>query len=574
MTNGVFQSHELVAECRQLFTAAEDATGTLWLGTLAGLCRYDPVTGRSEAVHVPGRTIARVDTIHVGADGRLWLGSSDGQPPLSMFDPRTGDYRAFAQAVTAGVWDIASGGDGSLWLATGSGLSRFDPASGTSQPIPSAGPGSVHYSVARDESGIIWSGTNKGLTRFDPATGSGQHYGLEDGIGNLEFNRHAVWKGTAGTLYFGGMHGVTWFAPGALGRSPDVPPVVVTAVRVLGRDGERVIRSPSGPVSIHPGDTAVTFEFAAVTFTQAHRSRYRYRLSDVDAGWVEAGTSRSARYTNLPPGRHVLHVTASNSDGVWNEVGVVLPVVVVPAATQTWWFRALLVIAALGGLTVAYRLRVRRLLEIERLRLRIAGDLHDELGSDMSGLAIASNLVGRSDRLTDRDRDRLASMSATATRALESLRDVVWHINPEHDTLPSLDARLRSVAATLLADVPYEIRTSGLGAGAMPMDVRRHVLLIYKELLHNVVRHARATRVRIAVSFADGRLRLVVEDDGVGMAGDGSRDGTGLRSVRRRAAAIGAALDIGSPDGRGTRTELVVPLTRTRRGRRRSPRVR
>jgi signal transduction histidine kinase len=266
----------------------------------------------------------------------------------------------------------------------------------------------------------------------------------------------------------------------------------------------------------------------------------------------------------LPAGRYVLRVRGSNNDGVWSRHEAALPVTVLPPFWQTWWFRIAAASLAVAGLVVAYKMRIRRLLALERLRLRIASDLHDELGSELSGIAMASSLIGREDRLTDKDRSRLADVAATAARVMTGLRDIVWYINPEQDTLESLEQRMRSVARTLLDGTTHEFRSSGIRPAPIEMDRRRHLFLIYKELVTNVVRHARASRVDIRLDMTERLLRLEVADDGVGLK-DEEGAGTGLRSIRRRAAEIGADLEIESRPGAGTRARLIVPLTRTRR---------
>jgi signal transduction histidine kinase len=259
----------------------------------------------------------------------------------------------------------------------------------------------------------------------------------------------------------------------------------------------------------------------------------------------------------------VFRVRASNNDGIWNDQTAALALTVLPPYWQTWWFRGALAAAFASGLVAAHKLRIRRLRELERLRLRIASDLHDELGSELAGIALASSMVGRQDHLTDKDRRRLADVASGATRVMFALRDIVWSISPEQDTLASLEARMRSVARSLLAGVPHEFRSSGITPTPIEMDARGHVFLIYKELLHNIVRHARARRVRIGLDATGDRLELQVSDDGVGF--DGSEaSGTGLTSIRRRAAAIGASLRIDARPGAGTDVRLTLRMTRTR----------
>ena len=174
--------------------------------------------------------------------------------------------------------------------------------------------------------------------------------------------------------------------------------------------------------------------------------------------------------------------------------------------------------ALIGGLFVAYKLRIRRLVELEQLRLRIASDLHDELGSELSGIALASRLIGRHDELTEKDRSRLADVASAAARVTAGLRDIVWYISPEEDTLESLEQRMKSVARTMLDGIAYEFRSSGIRPVPLDMDRRRHLFLIYKEVLHNILRHAEATRVTIALEAHAGALRLEIVDNGVGMS--------------------------------------------------------
>lgn len=258
------------------------------------------------------------------------------------------------------------------------------------------GNGAVYYSVLLDEENRLWFGTNKGLVRYDPArpeTGF-RRYDLGDGLGSLEFNRHATFRTGSGELIFGGMRGLTIFHPAAIRDNSYVPPVVLTAVNVLSRSGERRVETgdpagvtlepvetgdPTG-VTLEPDDYAVSFEFAALNFTQSHKNRYAYMLDGFDAGWIQGGTRRPVRYTSLPAGTYRFRVKGANNDGLWNEADTGIALTVLPPLWKTGWFRTLLVVALAGGLAAAHRARTRRLLELQEMRLRIASDLHDELG--------------------------------------------------------------------------------------------------------------------------------------------------------------------------------------------------
>ena len=569
LEDGRFRSYDLAAPTTSPLILREDARGRLWMGTLTGLYLFDPDRGAAALIGDARHGLPQpIDALHIAPDGRVWVASGS-SGDLASYDPATQKFAVYRQVAIEGVWDIESARDGAMWLATGSGLTRFDPASGRSEriPIEDKEAGTVFYSLLTDPDGRLWAGTNKGLVRYDPASRAFRRFDLGDGIGSLEFNRHAAFAGVS-ELFFGGMNGITSLVPAEIRDNSYLPPVVLTAIQLLGRNGERNLDPfDRQELTLSPGDYAVSFDFTALNFTQTVKNRFAYTLEGFDSDWIQAGTRRFARYTNLPPGRYRLRVRGTNNDGVPSPFEASLRVIVEPAFWETWWFRMIAGGLVAGGLFLAYKIRIRRLVELEQLRLRIASDLHDELGSELSGIALASRLVGRHDHLTDKDRSRLADVASAAARITAGLRDIVWYISPEQDTLQSLEQRMRSVAHTMLDGIAHEFHSGGIRPVPLDMDRRRNLFLIYKELLHNVLRHANATRVEVTLDATQGNLRLEVADNGIGMSECGN-DGAGLKNIRRRAAELGADLQIESEPAKGTRTCLTAAMTRTRRGRR------
>lgn len=561
--------HPLPGELRSARLLSEDATGTLWIGTEPGLYRYSPTLRTGRLVTQTGIVAETINALRIAPDGAVWYGRAQGD--VARYDPASDSERIYPAIAPEGIWDIQFG-DGVLWLATGNGLFKLDPQSGDSIRIEpdSADIGSVFYSVAADDQGRLWLGTNGGLVRFDPDTDTERfkRYGPSDGVGSVEFNRHAVLRTDAGELIFGGMNGLTIFHPADLHDNPFVPPVAFTGVEVLSRTGGRTVH-PVGPtaLTLTPDDYAVSFQFAALNFTQSQNNRYAYMLEGFDADWIDAGSEPAVRYTSLPPGEYVFRARGSNNDGVWNEESAALAVTVLPPYWQTWWFRLVVLLAVVAALTSAYQLRVRHLVQLERMRLRIASDLHDELGSDLSGIALTSAMLGRGQRLSDAEKAQLSDISGSASRIMDGLRDIVWYINPEHDTLESMQARMRAIAQRVLVDLPHEFdsRVGDLEA-SVPMDVRRNLVLAYKEILHNAVRHANARHVSIGFDVDGDLIRVEVIDDGVGVS-EPAGDGTGLRSIRRRVDDMGGRLLIEAPEGGGTQVRVEVDMTRSRRSR-------
>lgn len=383
-------------------------------------------------------------------------------------------------------------------------------------------------------------------------------------------------------MYFGGMGGVVRFHPRDIGRNTVPPPVAITRFAVMNRPRDSLLGSP-GAVLRHT-ENFFSFEFSALNFEVPQNNRYAYRLEGLETAWNEAGTRRFANYTDIGPGEYTFRVKASNNDGVWNEEGASFRIVIVPPFWATWWFRALGVMlfgGAVGGVARfranrIYRRRLERMeqerrLAEERQRTRdiIARDLHDDLASTVGSAGL---FVETARRRLDSDpaavREFLEKTSSILSDAEMAMSDIVWSVSPKHDTLQSLVSRLRLVTADLCRarGLRQTVESGGDLTTAVSDDVRRGFYLIFKEALTNVLRHARATEVRVTFAAAPDRLRLTVADDGTGIPAesDGGRlGGNGMHNMRKRAEEMGAVFSVQAGERGGTVVTVVKQMTQT-----------
>lgn len=227
---------------------------------------------------------------------------------------------------------------------------------------------------------------------------------------------------------------------------------------------------------------------------------------------------------------------------------------------QTWEFRVVVAAVLAGLLAAAYRLRVRHLLELERLRLRIAADLHDDVGSNLSSIALLSEMLRERQRPDELEQQQLMRITAAAEETIGALRDIIWLVNPRHGALEDLIQKMRVVAADMLLDTPHTFSLGELPPRRISMDFMRAALLVYKEALHNVRRHAHATNVVIRVAVSAGHLEFSVTDDGIGFDVDAPGSGYGLENMRRRAWQAGGAVEITSTPDTGTTVTFRVPM--------------
>ena len=525
--------------------------GEVWAGTDRGVCR----------IHEGCRSMLVFDDVRqvqalAVADSGLWIGSRSGRlfkwvDPGTHTSPRlVHDLTAMDRPVGEGFWHITDTGN-DVWVAASSGLIRTDSdGSGRGDVVSDE----LVYGTVQDASGRMWASTGRGIARMHDGGG----LTFLGSLGQAEYNRRAVWASAdSSELFFGGMDGVTRLVSSSFPDHSDTVPMAVTDVRVTGRDSSWTLPSwPAGGLVLTHNHVSSAVSFAALSYADTETVQYRYRLSGFDDAWVEA-PGATARYTNLPPGRYALQVEARLQGGDGPAATLNVPVTVLRAWYATWWFR-LLAVAAVAGLTgLAWRARVAHVRAMERVRLRMAGDLHDDVGSRLAGIALLSELVASQATLDDEQQSRLETVSATARELVTSVRDIAWLVNPERDRLEDFADRLREAASQLLADRDWHVRAPSVD-GALPMTHRRHLYLACREAMHNISRHAGPGDVDIHVQQSDGRIWISIRDEGRGFDASTVPYGHGVEGMRARLADIGGQATVRSEPGKGTTVILEV----------------
>lgn len=359
-----------------------DRDGRLWAGTVNGLNAFDPATQRFRVYRASGDGLNQYQVIAQDAQGTLWLGTLT--TGLQSLEPSTGRFTVYRYIPgSAGslsndqVNAIYVDHFGIVWVGTQSGLNRFDPATHTFTAYNERD-GLANNNVAgilQDDRGNLWLSTSNGLSRFDPRTKRFTNYYVSDGLLKNEFyGLHAGWKSRSGEMLFNSHGGVVSFFPEKVVGNSYIPPVVFTDFLLFGKpvpigNGSPLRRSISLTNSLALSHTQNVFsvEFSALSYTSPERNLYRYRLEGLETEWNDAtGDHRLATYTTLPPGDYTFRVQGSNNRGIWNEQGATLRIRVLPSWWSAWWFRVSVAVVVFGLLFGGYRWRVRDLQERER----------------------------------------------------------------------------------------------------------------------------------------------------------------------------------------------------------------
>ena len=367
-----------------IFGLQVDRSGALWIGTFReGLQRYDPSTNKFTTYPI-AKTESEIRVIREASDGNLLLSSGAGG--FSIFDPRTGKVNTYLpgkNGVSANqVNAILETEPGIIYIGTAGGLDRLDRKTNTFTHFTDADglASSFVAGLALDTRGHLWVSGDRGITRFDPATKKGKIYTSADGLQGSEFNVGSGFRSRDGTLFFGGPQGFNTLRPDSIIDNTHVPAVAITGFELFNKPVQ--IGAPGSPldssitvskrIDLSYGQSVFTLAFAALDFAAPQKNQYAYKLEGMDKDWNEVGNKRAAAYTNLPARTYTFRVRGSNNDGTWNPDGASLEIHVHPPFWASWWFRTLLVLAAIA---LAYYLlgaaRARRE-SLERVNVTLA----------------------------------------------------------------------------------------------------------------------------------------------------------------------------------------------------------
>jgi signal transduction histidine kinase len=304
--------------------------------------------------------------------------------------------------------------------------------------------------------------------------------------------------------------------------------------------------------------------FVGLSFASGESLLYQYRLDGADKDWSAATAQRTVNYANLAPGHYRFLVRALTSDGTLSTAPAILTFGVRPHVWQRWWFLALATMTVATIVYAFYRYRVQRLLQIVNIRTRIAMDLHDDIGANLTRISLLSEVAKQNLGDANGSEDSpLMSISRIARESVGSMSDIVWAIDPERDTLLDLTRKMRRHADEVftLRDIELQFNASdGKDNLRLGVDVRRDLLLIFKEAVNNAARHSHCTQVTIDMQLQRPRLLLKVIDNGAGFDQSNESEGHGLRSMKRRAAALGGTLEIHSRVGFETIIRVSIPI--------------
>ncbi|MEP6664054.1 MAG: two-component regulator propeller domain-containing protein, partial [Verrucomicrobiota bacterium] len=558
----------------------EDRKGNLWIGTRAGLVLFSG--GKFSRYTIEdGLADNWLRDLLEDHEGNIWIATRKG---LSRrVDGKFKNFSGQDGLSSENIFALYEDAENSLWIGTADGgLNRYRNGKFTVYTTAQGLFQDEIFSIVEDDFGDLWMTSRVGISqvqkkdldkldRGEIKKVTSHSYGKHDGLATVECSgiaKPGAWKGRDGKLWFAMSKGVAVTDQTLSLINTAAPPIFIERIladkkpAIIPEAGfHRLKKNDSAPkfpgfddetktLILAPGHGELEFHYTALSYSDPQKNKFKYKLEGFDPAWIEAGRRREASYSKVPPGHYTFKVIGSNDDGVWNETGASLALVLLPHFWQADWFRGMMILLAGGtvGGIVRYltRKKFQRKLEmlseenaVERERRRIAKDIHDDLGASLTQIMLLSELTQREAGQPEQITAHAAIISRTATAAVRSMDEIVWAINPHNDNLPRLTGYICQFAENFFVRMPVRCRfdiPERFPDYPVSAEVRHNLFLAVKEVLNNVVKHSAATEVWLRMALVDSELRVSIDDNGKGFSLEGIRQfGNGLGNIKKPA---------------------------------------
>lgn len=547
----------------------EDRQGNIWIKTnYQGVFKWVRSTGRIQKIALPfeNNQLKGEHPIWMDEDGHqnMWISSLSGiykinilSNQLRFFDNSTRKHSKLPGDLYGG---FCVAHDQTLWIGGEGYIAQLDSA-GEVMRVYNSKTGLRADAMSRfaeDPAGNIWIGSFSYLHRLNPRTGQFSYFGKEDGLAN-NAQEDGFNMLEDGTLCIGFQRAFCMMNTLSIPFNTNKPNVQLTAVSI----GSKEIRPKDEThIVIHPGESSLRLEFSSLNYTQSQKNLYAFKLDGYDKQW-RIGTDRDYTVMNLPGGDHILHIKGMNNDGVWGDERSIL-FTVIPPFRETWLFKFIIVTIVIIGIYLLYWYRKQSRLKVDKMRNRIATDLHDDMGSTLSSIRILSEVASRDvEDHNPKAAMMLEKIKTDAAVLSENMQDIVWTIKTNNNSLGDVVTRMKEYGLKVLEAKNIEFHThiaESFKASKLNLSQRRNLYLVFKEIINNAVKYASCSNVDLFITQQGRYLKMVLEDDGCGFDLQTVKKGNGLNNLRRRAAEINGKITIETAPGKGTRIDLLVRL--------------
>lgn len=473
---------------------------------------------------------------------------------------------------------FANAKDSVLWIGTTIGLVKFNKTTQSISKIFTTNDGLSNqyiYGIVAHKQ-FLWISTNAGISRFNSSDNSIKNFSVADGLQSNEYNTYSFCETPGGEILFGGVNGLNSFNPNSLQLFKTSPALVLSNVLVedslyqAGVNYDELKR-----LDVAYKENTVAFQFTVIDYVNAASAHISYMLKGYDKSWVQADNKTFIRYVNLPPGDYTLKVKAFNADGATADKIYELPVSVLPPWWQTWWFRTL-AIAGTGAIALLIiknylrrklrkqKIQLEKELAVEQERIRMARELHDGLGSMLSGIKHSFTAIKNEAHLDNAEQQKFEYTIDKLDDSIKDLRAISHTMFSAELLQEGLEAAIKNYcnSVSITSKLPIAFESIYQQPSSLNGEQAFHIFRVVQELIQNIIKHADATEAIVQLSYNSGMLSVTVEDNGAGFDVHKAKhhDGIGLKNVEGRVKLLHGKLDVQSHHGKGTSVFIEVPV--------------
>jgi len=556
-----------------------DSHENLWIGTVMGISKLNLKTWEitnwepnSEKNKLTGQNVL---SIFEDQEGVIWIGTYRG---LNQINPLSGKVKFTGTAFNDDskirnkyLFDFLETDSTKVWIATGNGINIYDRKSNLFDQLTindGLSNGVIESMINHVD--FVFISTNYGISIYNKLSKSFRNYNSTDGIGNNIFSPGAALKTEQNRILMGGINGISVIHCDNFEDNEVVPINKITSINLLGSESQ--VKVLDNGFKLKYNQNSITVSFAALEYTMPGKNLFAYKLEGVDNDWVIT-KSNNVTYHLLPSNEYKFLLKSSNSDGQWNNIPTVASFEILPPFWNTYWFylliAAVLVCLALifhfkrvqSKLKVFLKIEEAKQIESETVRKRAAEDFHDELGHHLTKISLLIELLKRKFSSADTDKNEYINrLGVLSTELSNKMRDFIWSLDTKNDTLYDLIIRLKDFGDDLFYDTSASFTLSGINddlkSVKLSLDWRRHLTLIFKEAMNNIVKYSSCTNVVLKINKDNSFLKIELSDDGTGFDLSKMGRGNGIRNMKSRANYLKAKLAIISELNNGTQIKL------------------
>lgn len=552
--------------------------GNMLASSNAGMFRVTQAGNKSYFSILP-QTNPKEVYLTTFTDSRKQLYLSKAFKGLSIYSTRNDSLSLLKEiAIQASIKCFTETSDSTLWIGSTIGLIELNKYTFTIKHIYTTNDGLSNqyiYGIVQDGD-YLWLSTNAGINRFHIKTKKIKQFVSEDGLQSNEYNTYSFCKSTSGEILFGGVNGLNSFFPSQIKSVFTEPQLVLTGIQLNDAPFLPSINSTElKELYVNYGDNTVSLQFTAIDFPTAAANTIRYTLEGYDKSWAAVVNKSFIRYANLPPGSYRLMVKAQNADGYTSKSTYILPVTVETPWWQSWWFRTvaailliLIIVLSVWYYTNSKLQKQKNQMEkreaIEKERNRISQDVHDDMGSGLTKIAILSEVVKKQLAEPEKAKEQLEKIAVFSRELVDNLQDIIWVLNPKNDTLESLSSYIREYGLKYFEPLAVQVKFNypeHFTNLVLSEEQRRNIYMTVKESFTNIAKHAWSNEITVTIAETSNEIKLTIADDGKGFDAAKVRlFANGLKNMQSRIEQIGGSYSISSVPGNGTLTEIRLPV--------------